>query len=113
MDTHADRQADRVLLRQPFMQPAEGFDHPKTSTHRPLGIVFVCPGIAKVHQQPIAKVLGDMAVKALDHLRTGGVIGLDDLAQVFQVELSSERRRVDQVTEQHRELTALSLHSLG
>ena len=27
--------------------------------------------------------------------------------------VEAERRRVDQVTEQHRELTALSLHSLG
>jgi hypothetical protein len=113
MDADTDRQADRVLLRHTCIQHAEGFDHPETGTHGAVGIVFVRPGIAKIHQQPIAEILGDMAIKVLDDLRTGGVIGLDDLAQVFRVELSGKRRGVDQVTEEHRELTALSLHGLG
>src|SRR2546426_7803927 len=32
-------------------------------------------GIAKVNQQPIAQVLGDRAVKALNDVSTGGLIG--------------------------------------
>ena len=66
-------------------------------------------GIAKVDQQAIAEILGDMALKALDDLGAGRLVGPHHLAQVFGVELAGERGRVDQVTEQHRELAAFGL----
>ena len=109
MDTHADRQTDHVLLPQPFIQHAERFDHPKTSTHRPLGIIFVRPGIAKVHQQPIAQILRNMALKALDDRGTGGLVHPHHVPQVFRIQLRRERCRLHQVTEQHRELAALGV----
>src|SRR6266446_1505990 len=63
-------------------------------------------GIAKIDEQPIAEILGNMAVKALDDLGTGGLVGAHDLPQVFWVELAREDSGVYQVTEHHGELTA-------
>jgi hypothetical protein len=80
MDPHAGCQADRVLWLEPLIQYTEGFEHLETGTDRPLSIIFMRLRIAKVHQQPIAQILGDMPVKALDDRGTGGVVGLDNLA---------------------------------
>src|SRR5215831_9734549 len=63
--------------------------------------------IAEVDQQAIAQILGDVAVKALDHLGTRGLIRQDHVAQLFRIQLAGQRRRVDQIAEQHRELAAL------
>ena len=86
-----------------------GLDHPKPGPHGALRIIFVRLGIAEVDEQAIAEILRNMAVKALDHLGTGVLIGAHDLAQVFGIELAGERGRVHQVTEQHGELTAFGL----
>ena len=63
-------------------------------------------GIAKVDQQAIAEILRNMPVEALDDLGTGLLIGAHHLAVVFRIELTGKAGRVDQVTEQHRELAA-------
>jgi len=65
--------------------------------------------IAKVDQQAISEILGNIPLKLLDHLGARGLIGAHDLSQVFGVKLASKNRRVDQVTEQHRELAAFRL----
>ena len=67
--------------------------------------------IAKIDQQAIAEILGDMPVKALDDLGTGGLVGAHHLPQIFGIELAGERGRVHQVTEQHGELAAFGLRS--
>ena len=46
--------------------------------------------IAKVDEQAIAQILGNMPVKALDDGRAGGLIGAHHLAEVFRVELPGE-----------------------
>ena len=66
-------------------------------------------GIAEVHQQAIAEVLGNVAVKALDDLGTGGLIGPDHGAEVFRIESTRQHRRVHQVTKQDGELAAFSV----
>jgi hypothetical protein len=48
------------------------------------------PRIAEVDQQPIAEVLGDMPLKALDDFSTPGLIGPYDLAEFFGVQLCRE-----------------------
>jgi hypothetical protein len=65
--------------------------------------------IAKVDQQAIAQILGDMPGKALDDVHTGGLVGADDFAQVFGVELPRQGGRVGEVAEHHRELAAFGL----
>jgi hypothetical protein len=52
-----------------------------------------------------------MPPKLLDHLGARSLIGAHDLSQVFRVELAGKSRRVDQVTEQYRELAAFRLRT--
>ena len=65
--------------------------------------------IAKVHQQAITEVLRNVAVKALDHVGAGGLVGAHHLTVVFRVELPGEGSRVHQITKQHCELPAFRL----
>jgi hypothetical protein len=51
-------------------------------------IVFMSRGIAKIDQQPIAKVLGDMARIVLDDLGRGLLLGAHHSTQVFRVKLA-------------------------
>jgi hypothetical protein len=50
-----------------------------------------------------------MPVKAGDHLGTGVLVGPDDLAQVFRVELTGQGGRVHQVTEEDGELASFGV----
>ena len=79
--------------------------------HRAPGIVFMGCGVAKIDQQPIAEILGDMALVGLDDLGRGLLVGAHHGAQVFGVELAGELRGADQVTEQHRELPPFRVRS--
>jgi len=73
------------------------------------GIVFVGCGVAKIDQQPIAKVLRDMTLVVLDDLGRGLLVGAHHGAQVFGVELAGELRGTYQVTEQHGKLSPFRL----
>src|SRR4029450_3083996 len=68
--------------------------------------------VAKIHQQAIAQILGDMPFKALDYLRAGRLVGPHDVAEVLRVKLTRKTGGVSQVTEQHRELAALRLRKM-
>jgi hypothetical protein len=69
---------------------SQGLHHSEPGAHGPLRIVFMRLRIAKVHQQAIAEILGDMALEALNDLGTGLLIGGNHLAPVFRVELVGE-----------------------
>ena len=105
----------RTARRTPYSRSRRVFNVPSASTMpSPLRtarwtVVFMGLGIAKVHQQAIAEVLGNVAVKALDDLGTGGLIGSDHGAEVFRIESTRQHRRVHQVTEQDGELAAFSV----
>ena len=83
---------------------AHGFDHAQAGSHGPLRVIFMRQGVAKVDEQAIAEILGDMPLKTGDDLGAGVLIGTHHLAQVFRVELAGEHGRIHQVTEQHGEL---------
>ena len=104
MHADAHRKPDAFRLCQVGIQPLHGVQDAQARAHGPLGVVFVGLGVAKVHQQPIAQILGDSPVKALEHLDASGLIGEHHLAEVFRVELTGEADRVHEVAEQHREL---------
>ena len=106
MDPQAHGQLHPPLLRQAGIELAQGLHHPQPGPHRPLGVIFVRQGIAKVDQQAIAEILRNMPLKAGNHLGAGVLIGPHHLAQVFRVELAGERGGVHQVTKQHGELAA-------
>ena len=93
-----------VLCRQTGIQGGNGLDNVQTGVYRTPGIVFMGRGVAKIDQQAIAQVLGDMALILLDDLGRGLLVGAHHGAQVFGVELARELRGADQIAEQHREL---------
>ena len=109
MDPQAHRQLHPTLLRQAGIELAQGLHDPQPGPHRPLRIIFVGQGVAEVDEQAIAQILGDMALKAGDHLGAGLLIGSHHLAQVFRVELAGQRRRVHQITKHHGELAPFGL----
>jgi hypothetical protein len=108
VDAEPHSQTDPVRLLQAHIQRPHGLDHPEPAADGPLDSVFMGVGIAEVHQQAIAEVLGNVAVKALDDLGTGGLIGPHHGAEVFRIESTRQHRRVHQVTKQDGELAAFS-----
>jgi len=88
----------------------QGLDNFQARPYGPLGVIFMGRGIAEVHQQSIAQVLGNVTLIALAYCGTGLLIGLYHLSQIFRVKLSGERGGAYQVTEQHRELPALGFY---
>ena len=109
MDPQAHGQVHPALLPQAGIELAHGLDHAQPGPHGPLGVIFVRLGVPEVDQEAIAEILGDMPLKAGDHLGAGLLIGPHHLAQVFRIELTGEHGRVHQVTEQHGELAAFRL----
>ena len=107
MDADADGDPHPMPLGELCVEGLHGRHHAKTRPHSPLGAVFMRLGIAKVDQQPIAEVLRNVPLQGLDHRGTRRLVGADDLAQVFGVELACQDCRVHQITEQHGELPAL------
>jgi len=107
MAPQAHGQFHTPLLPQASIELPQGFHHAQASTHGPLRIVFMRLRIAKVDQQAIAQILGNRAVKTLDHCSTGLMVGTHHLPQVFRIELSGEHSRIHQVTEEDGELPPL------
>jgi hypothetical protein len=91
------------------IQGGDGLDHVEAGVHGTPGLVFMRLGVAKIDQQPVAEILRDIALQALDDLGIGGLIGPDHRTQVFGVELTGQLGRADEVTKQHGELAALGL----
>src|SRR5205823_1281893 len=102
VDADADRQAYAIVLHQTSIERSQRLHHVKASAHSSSGVVFMCLGIATVHQQTIPKVLRNMAIKALDDCSGSLLVGPYHLAPIFWVELAGEERRVNEVTEHHR-----------
>ena len=50
-----------------------------------------------------------MSPEPFDNRRASVLVGANDVAQIFRVELLGENRRPDEVDEQHGELTAFGL----
>jgi hypothetical protein len=96
-DPHGEINA--VLCRQPGIQGGDGLDHAQTRVHRAPGVVFMRRRVANIDQQPIAEVLGDMALVGLDDRGRGLLVGAHHGAPVFGVELTGELRGAHQVTE--------------
>jgi hypothetical protein len=109
MNPYTHGYADPLLLLQAPLQWPECFDDAQTYAHSALRIVFVRPRIPKIDQQPIAQILGDVPIKALNDLRTDRMIGPYHLAQLFGVQMCGEGRRIDEVAKQQRQMTALGL----
>ena len=76
--------------------------------HGALGVFFVRGGPAEIGQDAITHVAGDKPVVARDHIAAEGSIRVQQAAQLFGVELFTQRRRTHQVAEHHGELAAFA-----
>jgi hypothetical protein len=112
VDARPHREPNAFLSFQARVQHLHGLNNPQAGAHRPLGIVFMRLRKAKIDEQAIAEVLGNITVEALDDGSTGGLIGADHVPQVFGIELAGEFGRVRQVTEHHRELAAFGVRRI-
>jgi hypothetical protein len=111
VNPHTHGYLDAPFAHQTRIEVAQGVDHAEPGADGALSVVLMRLGIAKVDQQAVAQVLGDIAVKAADHLGARLLIGPDHLPPVFGIEVRGEGGRVHQITKQHRELPALGLWS--
>ena len=64
MDAQAHRQLHPLLLRQAGIEFPHGLHNAQAGAHGPLGVIFVRLGIAKVDQQAVAEILGDIAARS-------------------------------------------------
>jgi hypothetical protein len=71
--------------------------------------VLVRPRIAEIGEDAIAHVLCDKPAGALDYRGSAAVIGADHRPQILRVEPRRQRRRADQIAEQHGQLPPLGL----
>ena len=97
---------DTYPQRLGCLEPPDGGNESLAGPHRLLGVILVCLRVAEVHQLPIAHVLGDKAAEAADRIGDAAMLHADDLAQVLGIQARRERRRTDQIAEQHAELPA-------
>jgi hypothetical protein len=111
VDAESYGELDTVLCRQTGVQGGDGLNNAQASVHGTPGLVFMGCGVAKVDQQPIAEVLGNMPLVVLDDLSRGLLVGAHHGAQVFGVELTGELRGTHEVAEQHRELAPFCVGS--
>ena len=77
--------------------------------HGAFGIVLVRLWEPEVHDQPVAAVLRDVPVIALNDATAGLLVGVHQLAQHLRIEPLRQRGRADEVAEQHSELAALGV----
>jgi hypothetical protein len=70
-DAEPQGELHTVLRRQASIEGGNSLDNAQASVHGAPGIVFMGGGVAKIHEQPIAEILSDMAPVGLDDLGRG------------------------------------------
>jgi hypothetical protein len=107
------RQSDAFVLFQTEIEGSDRMDDCQPSTDCSVRVIFMGLRVAKVDQQPIPQILGDIPGKALDHVGTGLLVGPYHLTVVFRVELFGKGGGAHEVTEHDRELAAFGLRRMG
>ena len=106
-----DGELDTFGLLQPLIQVSHGIEDTQTCPYCALGVIFMCLGIPKIDEESIPKELSDVSFIASNYPYRW--LGRHErLPVVFRVELGGELGGIDQVSEQHRELTAFSVRGL-
>jgi len=90
VDADTDGNPYPVSLGELCSEGLHGRHHAKTRAYGPLGVVFMCLGIAKVDQQTIAEVLRNVPLQGFNHCGTCSLVGANDLTQVLGVELAGQ-----------------------
>src|SRR5215471_11827039 len=108
MDAQTESKLDPFILLQTAIEVSQRSKNSQTSPYCSLGVIFMCLGIAKIHQEPITQELGNVSIIALDNLCTGGLVGTNDFPVLFGVKLRRKLGGIDQVAEHDRELASFS-----
>ena len=111
MDTEPHGELDPVLSRQTGIEGSDGLDNAQAGVHGAPSIVFMGGGVAKIDQQAIPEILGNIPLIAFDDLSRGFLVRTHHGAQVFGVKLAGELCGTHQITEQHRELPPFCVRS--
>ena len=106
-----DTQPDRQAFRQAWVS-ADLVAQVERRADRPLGVVAVGDGQAEDRHHRIADELLDGAAVVGDHLAGDRVVAGEQRAQVFGIELLTERGRAGNIGEQDRDEPSLLGHSI-
>ncbi len=104
---HADSHGEpRPVLRRELLVHADhGVEDRKPGAHRSLRIVLPRGRPAEVDEQAVPHLLGDVSAPRGDGGARGLLILLYHVAPLFRIELLRERRRADEITEEHGQLS--------
>ena len=108
-----DADPHREALRDLVVEFGDVLRQGQARTHRHLGRALVRPRISEVHDEPVAEVLRDVTAEVLDGPLTGRLVALHQPAEVLRVETGGERHGIDEVAEQDRDLSPLTLDGRG
>jgi hypothetical protein len=78
-----------------------------------MGIVIMRLWVTEIRDQAVTEVFGDMSTKALYGARRRTKIARRQLAPVLGVQPRRYSRRVNQITEQHSQMTPFRLDGLS
>ena len=111
IDADAHRQRQRAC-GDPLIELFHGFHDVERRAHRALGIVLVGLRVAEIDEQRVAHVSAQVAARALHRIDAGVPIVDQQRGQLLRIEPLGERRGVDEVAKQHREM-AMSGRRVG
>ena len=89
------------------IRDTDGADDGECGPHCPLCIVFMGVRISEQRLDAIAEFVRNEAADLTDRLLAGFVIAFRDVVEILELERAGERRRADDVAEQHRQVSAL------
>ncbi len=107
VDAHAHAQRDAVAAAQGGAELLDPRPHGERGAHRTGGVVLAGPVQPEDGHHRVADELLDDPALALDGRPEDGDVAAHHLLQVLGVEPAGQRRRVDEVGEQHRDELAL------
>jgi hypothetical protein len=87
MDTHTDSELYTFRLLQTSIEVSHGIEDTQARAYRSMSIIFMGLRIAEIDQETITKVLGNIAIIALDDVGTHPLIPADHVPVVFGIEL--------------------------
>ena len=87
VNTYTDSEANAFIPLQTGMQGLHGFEHSQSGTDGSLCLILIGLWIAEIDQQAITEVLRNVAIKLMNHLRAGGLVGPEYVSVVFWIEL--------------------------
>ena len=108
LDAYPNGELQVVLAKQPLVQRRDIIYDCKPCADRSFRIVFMCLRPAEIDHQAIAKIFGNLAPKARDRSRSGSLIFGGDVAPLFWIKMCCDLRRLRQVAEQDRQMTAFT-----